>query len=540
MISPDTMKNMRELEIKINGILATSLLLILISSSLIFFIVSGEIIRDYTIYGVYKGLGFSLPQIKNLNGSKYVMLIIGAYPISLILSFFVTKLILSVYAQSTGAGLLQPKLLLPSIISLALISLIVFLTILAASKKLNRLKPAEAIRYGYQATFKTRRIKERIYSSPVKMIAMKELFIHPLRNGVKVVTITGLAVLIFSLSMVSDTVSNLFTTELTVGLPESEMFVMTNGSHLNRAIEFILYDLENEDGIEKITPIIASLNNYYLDDGERINLLGQGYASYDNQNLQVIEGKNPSLPDQVAITPTLSRMSGKGIGDMIQINIEGSFQNLTITGIYQIFSNNGVAFRAIKETFYNSNPETKDSWIALTLKEGTNLKGMKSQLSSHYGGNLTIHIFDEFVDGIVGGIDSGFSAFSNIIFAVVSFICFLAIYNLIWIHMIENKKQYGLLKSVGMSHRDLRAIQLFKMSILTAISCFLAIIISQFIVPDIMVSLLSLMGISEINASLSVMWILIATCFIFFLTLGSTTLAVRSQRHINLRQLIIE
>lgn len=523
-----------------SGILVTSMLLVMISASLIFFIVSGEIIRDYTIYGVYKGLGFSLRQIKNLNGYKYAFLILASYPISLILSFFITKLILSVYEQSTGAGLLQPKLLLPSIISLILINLIVFLTILFASRKLNHLKPAEAIRFGYQPKIKAKKIKEWASLSPIQMITIKELFIHPLRNSVKVITITGLAILVFSLSMVSDTMYNFFTSELTIGIPESEIFVQTNGSHLSRPIEFILYDLEREEGIEKITPIIISLNNYYLKDGERISLMGHGYTSYENLGLSLIKGRNPSLPNEVAITPTLSKLSGKEIGDKIQLNIEGTLQNLTITGIYQITSNNGMAFRATKDTFFNSNPEVKDNWVALNLKEGTDARQIKSQLSAHFGGNLMINIYDEFAENLTGGINSAMSIFANVLIFVVAFICFLALYNLIWIHMIENKKYYGLLKSIGMSSKELLYIQLLKTGILTAISCLLALIISKFLVPSIIISMLSTMGITEINSSLSVLWILLSTVLIFGLTLGSATLAVRSQKNINLRRLIIE
>lgn len=541
-INYDTLKGVSNMMTDIigNGILATSILLVLISTSLIFFIVSGEIIRDYTIYGVYKGLGFSLRQIKNLNVFKYGILIFITYPISLVLSFFVTKLILSVYEQSTGAGLLHPKLFLPSIISLIIISVIVFLTILFASRKLNHLKPAEALRFGYQSKIKTKKIKERVTLSPVQMVTIKELFIHPLRNSVKIITITALAVLVFSISMVSYTMSNIFTSEMTIGIPNCEVFAQTNGKHFSRPIELILYDLEKEEGIKKITPIIVSFNNYYLKDGERISLMGHGYTSYENVALSVIKGRNPSLPNEVAITPILSKMSGKEIGDKIQINIEGTFQNLTITGFYHILSNNGNVFRTIKDTFFQSNPETKDSWIDITLMEGTDTKQIKSQLSSHFGGNLTINLYDEFVENMAGGMNRAMSAFSKILIIVVSFICFLAIYNLIWIHMIENKKNYGLLKSVGMSSRELLYIQLLKMGILTAISCSLALLISKFIVPSILFSLLSTMGITELNSSLSIIWILLSTVFIFLLTLGSTTWAVQRQKNINLRRLIIE
>ncbi len=83
------------------------------------------------------------------------------------------------------------------------------------------------------------------------MVTIKELFIHPLRNSVKIITITALAVLVFSISMVSYTMSNIFTSEMTIGIPNCEVFAQTNGKHFSRPIELILYDLEKEEGIKK-------------------------------------------------------------------------------------------------------------------------------------------------------------------------------------------------------------------------------------------------------------------------------------------------
>ncbi len=523
-----------------SGIFLVSMLLILISVSIIFFIVSGEIIRDYAIYGVYKGLGFSLRQIKNINYYKYAILILTSYPISLTLSFFITKLILSAYEQSTGAGYLEPKLVYPSIISILLICVIVLLTIFFASRKLRNLKPAAAIRFGYQPKIKPKKIKERISSSFIQMLTLKELLMYPLKNSIKVIIITGLAILVFSISMVYDIISVFFTPEVTLGIPECKIYLQTNGKHFSRPIEFILHDLEKEEGVEKIIPLIFTVNNYYLKDGERISLMGHGYKDFDDHGLKVIKGRNPQLPNEVAITPTLSKISGKGIGDKIALNIGGAFQNLTVTGIYQLVANDGKGFRAIKETFYQSNPETEDSWFTLTLAEGIDVEQMRTQLTEHYGGDLTINLFDEFLDNTAGGINRSIAVLSSMLILVMAMICFIALYNLIWIHVIENKKHYGVFKSVGMSNKELLQIQLLKMSVLTGLSCLLAIFFSIFIAPNIIISLLSYSGITEINLSLSILRILIACVLIFLLTIVSTTLAVKSQKSINLRQLIIE
>ncbi len=35
--------------------------------------------------------------------------------------------------------------------------------------------------------------------------------------------------------------------------------------------------------------------------------MGHGYTSYENVALSVIKGRNPSLPNEVAITPILSK-----------------------------------------------------------------------------------------------------------------------------------------------------------------------------------------------------------------------------------------
>ena len=494
----DTMKNISSMLTNYisYGLLFTSLLIMIICLALIFFIVTGEIVRDYHIYGIYKSLGFSTFTIKSIIGFKYIILLMISYPFAIITSFFSTKFILDLYERTTGAGLLQPKLLFPSIISIGVLCITIFIAVLISTKKLNKLKPANAIRFGYQS--KTTRLDLNMSNlSPIKLLTFKELLTNPLRNIIKILTITGLTTLVLSLSIVSIIMPTLFTPEFTMGLPKCEVFLQSNGE---QNLDFILYDLSKDKSIEKYSSAIASMNNYYSKNGTRISLLGYGYDSYDD--LSVVQGRNPKYADEVAITPIISKLTGKNIGDIININIEGTTQNLTITGLYQTLSYSGNAFRILKETFKKSNPEIKENWVALSLNKDYKPEVIKDKLISQFGSKVTVNTYAKFLENTTGGINKGMAALFITLIIITAFICSLSLYNLLMIHMIENRKSYGILKSVGMSYKELLTVQILKTTILTSISCIIAIILSKSLVPRILVGFLSSLGINEISSNI--------------------------------------
>ncbi len=542
-IDYNTFKNMSNVlnDIVSAALLATSLLLAIISATIIFFIVSGEIINDYTIFGIYKGLGFSMSQIKNINRIKYLLLVLMAAPISVLVAFGTSRLVLSIYEEMAGVTSLVPKLLLPAIISMLLMIFIIVITIQIASSKLNHLKPAQAIRFGYETKKKYQKATKPSKLKPVFTLGLKELSLYPLRTGVKILTITGLATLIFTVNIISSSLSNVFTSDLTVGIPAGDILIQKKQALMGRTVEDVIEKLKATEGIEEVIPAIVSLNNAVISEGERIGLMGFGYDEYTQSiNLNVTEGRNPTSSSEVAITKTLAQKINKNIGDIVTLNIEGKHETFIITGTFQITSNGGLAFRVTTEAYQKASPQSEYSWFSIAAKPKEDLSALKTKLVKDFGGELSISIFDEFVQNTVGSISSSIQLLCAVLIIIMSFICGLALYNMIWLQMLENKKYYGLLKAVGMSKGELTNIQLFKMTLLTATGSMIGFMISVFYVPVVLSRMLASTGVDKVKGIHSPVWIVGVTLFIFALTLLSTYMAAASQSKVNLKSLIME
>jgi len=522
-------------------LLAVSLLLTIISAAIIFFIVSGEIINDYSVFGIYKGLGFSVGQIKNINRIKYILLVLMATPVSMLVALGISRLVLSIYEKMAGVTQLVPKLVLPTLISMLLVLFIIGLTIQVASAKLNRLKPAQAIRFGYESQKRYRKSTKPSKLNPVFSLGLKEVGLYPLRSGVKILTIAGLATLIFTLNIISSSMGNIFTSDLTMSMTKADLLIQKNDGLMGRSVEDIIKGLKATPGIAKVTPVIYSFNNAVIAEGERIGLLGIAYDDYTkDRNLNISEGKNPENVGETAITKALAQKINKNIGDIITLNIEGHNEAFTITGIFQIISNGGIAFRVTTEAYQKASPESEYSWFSVLSEPNEDLSVLKTKLIERFGNELSVKIFDEFVESTVGAISNACQLLFFVLVVTMSLICGLALYNMIWLQMLENKKYYGLMKAVGMSKAELTGIQLFGMILLTTTGVAIGLVISVFCVPFVLTSILSTTGISHFDTIQSPVWILGATLFIFVLTLLSTYMAAVSQSKVNLKSLIME
>lgn len=522
-------------------LLGASLLLCIISAAILFFIVSGEIVNDYTVFGIYKGLGFSMSQIKNINRFKFTWIVLLVMPLSIISAFSISRLVLSIYEKMTGVVYLQPKLILPSMISILVMLLIILGTIQVASRKLSHLKPAEAIRFGYQSQKNYRKTHRLSKLNVVATLGLKEANLYPLRSGVKILTITSLAILFFTTNIISSSLGNIFTSELIIGIPDGDIYIQKNESLAGRSVENILKDLESMEGVENVIPAIMSFDNAVISEGEYISLMGFGYDDYTGKrNLGVMEGRNPTNDNEVAITQSLAKKINKSIGDMITLNIEGNLQTFLISGTFQIASHMGMAFRITADAYQQASPESEYKWFSLSAGENEDLEVLKTKMIAKFGSELTITIFEDFVQETVGSITKSLQLLGVVLMIITAFICGMALYNMIWIQMIENKKYYGLMKAVGMSKGQLARMQLFQITILTAISVVLGLFVTIFGVPVILSNMLAASGISQVEGVLSPVWIMIVTIAIFAITLSSTYVAAMNQSKVNLKSLIME
>lgn len=521
-------------------LLGASILLVLISVGIVFFMVAGEIISDYTYYGVFKGLGFSNSKIKAINFYRYFLLLLGATPFGFVIGGLTTKGIIGQYQKTTGIVGIEIEILQPLIIALVIVGVILFVTINLVTRRLKGLEPSKAIRFGYIK--KERNIKRRkMFSNIIADLAFREMSQQPFKSVMKVLIIFALTFMILSISVMSGFMSQGFTSDGMIGLPECEIYLDKNKTMLMENSENIIKIIENEEDVTKVTPAIMSMSGVALAPEEKINLLVYAYNSYTNDlSLEVLEGNNPKNDYEASVSKSVLLSLDKKVGDMITLNIDGNESAFLVTGSFQIISNMGMAVRITKGAYEKLNPNIDYNWFAVNVREEDDIKSVKASLQKSLGGKVTVTIMTEFIDSLMGEIVKGVNILSAILVIIMSLISGASLFNMVQLHVMENKKNYGILKGVGMSRRMLNQVQYLKMIFLTTMGIGIGIAITLLFSPGIIKVFVSSTGLYQVDTRLSLWAILLTVCFSYFISLVSTFLAVRKQGNINLKELIIE
>jgi putative ABC transport system permease protein len=517
---------------------AASIILLLLSGTIIFFVISNEIINDYTYLGVFKGLGFSTKKIKDINRWRYFLMIICSSPIGLILAVILTKAVLAQFEKMTGSFGINIEISLPFVMSFMIVMGIVYLSIEIALTKIRKLEPANAVRFGYLKPQKSVKSKFTVKNT-VLHLAIRELKVYPLKALMKGVMISSIATMLFSVSIMNGSLGKIFTPDIAIGAPNSELLVQKNIGMIQEKSENTIKRIKKIEGVDKITPCIVNFSASLLKDNEKTSLVVYCYDKFEGDaDIKIIEGRNPQNKYEVAVSKITLAKANKKIGDLIHFRIDGKEGNFLITGTFQTLSNLGHGIRITYDGYKNLNPNIDYNYFAVWTKK--DIHSMKLSLQKEFGGQMTVSIMQELIDSSVGTITTGFTILNYILLTMFCLICGFSLVNIIQLHLQENVKNYGILKGIGISDRVIGRIQFAKIVIIALISLGFGMSFAILATPSILLSLLATSGLSEVKTTIPVDGFVVSIGIVLFVTLVSTWLALRKQHTTSLRTLITE
>jgi putative ABC transport system permease protein len=430
--------------------------------------------------------------------------------------------------------------LAPVIIALLFITLILFAAINLSMRKIKKLEPANAIRYGYVR--KDKKIKRStMLSNTVFDLALREIKLHPLKSVIKSMIICIFALLMFSVSLVNSVMGKgLFTACTTIGMPNCEIFLQSNNMDLADKGEEIVSKIKKVDGVKEVIPVIMSTNVFAVKGEEKISMLVDALDSFENANLELLEGRNPENDFEAAVGSIALQQLGKKIGDMITLNIDGSESTYLITGSFQIISNDGKAARITKGAYLKANPNKDYNWYAVMAKDGTDLKNLKQSIQRVVGGQITATIMSEFIGSMIGSIETGFNMLCMILICIIALICGASLFNIIQLHMAENRKIYGIFKGIGMSGSTINRIQYLKEFFIATLGIATGLILTVALASSILNAIFSSTRLTQISYTFSVTDILLRAGIIYLVVIASVFPALWKNGKTNLRELIME
>jgi putative ABC transport system permease protein len=521
-------------------LLAVSVILILISAGIIFFVIIGEIIRDYTYFGVYKGLGFSDRKLREVNLFRYVLLLVGVAPFGILSGNLIASGVISQYKDLTGSTGISIILVPPVMITLVVIVLVLLAAVSLSMRKLRKLEPANAIRFGYVKKEKGMK-RMKMFSNTFLNLALREIRIQSFKSIMQVMIVSMLALLLFSSSLVKTAIGENFTDDITMGIPDCEIFLQANQAVTPETAEMILDKVPETNGVKAVIPLIMNSRAYAFSGEEKVSLFVYGYSSYsDESGLKVLNGRNPENDFEAAVSDSVLTRLDKRIGDMITLNIDGNEGTFLVTGSFQFISNDGKAVRLTSKACQEANPNMQYNWYSVRTKDGADVKAVKLSLQKVLGGQMTVSIMKEFVDNIMGSIVQSVNLLDLILILIMILICGASLFNIIQLHVIENRKIYGIFKGIGMSGSFINRIQYIKMLLIAAFGAAVGFILSAVLAPGMMGALFSSTGLTKVSYSVSFDGIVMTLAVICLVVLASTFFAVKKHGKTNLRELIIE
>ena len=172
---------------------------------------------------------------------------------------------------------------------------------------------------------------------------------------------------------------------------------------------------------------------------------------------RTLEGRNPRNGDEVAIGFATARQHQKGIGDTIRLHLAGNELELEVTGIFQSLNNGGTGFRFLLDAMRRADPLYEPTRYGVTLRDGVSADEFIAKLEGEYGEGVDAQPGDYFIRNIMDTVVTGLRFSNGFLAGVFLLAASFFIFNSTATSIAENRRMYGILKTVGMTPGQLRA-----------------------------------------------------------------------------------
>lgn len=467
--------------------LILSICLIIVSFVVLKFSISFTIFEEFREIGVMKAIGISNFKIRSLYLTKYLMLaVIGAF-VGFFMSIPFSDLLLR--SVSSNMVLEADNHFLLSVLGAILVVIVILLYAFRCTKLVKKSSPIDAIRSGQTG--------ERYKKSPFRLVkshgsigffmAVNDVFSAPKRYMTIITTffLCTLFVLVFvnvSSTMRSDTFITTFGTR-------SDLYY----TDLTEAMSCM-----NPDGRKQIEEYFAKTEVLFKKNGMpaklcvetqykyKVHFDGKDYSISCQQGIhtkasayEYINGVVPQNKNEIAITPTVSKLTGAKLGDTVTIDFGKETLDCVVVAYFQSMNQLGEVIRLHEDA------PTDFTYIANVMSYQIDFDDHPSAKEIEVRKEKIKKLFDnekvmnatEYCDDCMGAASTMESVqylLLGITLIVVLLVCILMERSF----LADEKSQIAVLKAMGFGNRRVMEWQMIRFGIVTLVAVLLAAICS--------------------------------------------------------------
>ncbi len=467
--------------------------------------------------GALKAVGYSSGQLILALLLQFLGLTVLTAIVGATLSYALFPAINAMMIAQTGIPYAIHFLPLPVIISLIILGGTVALSVWLSARRIKKVEPIVALRSGVQThNFKKNRVPLEKTRAPLNFaLALKTTL-----SGVKHNITVCITMLVLSLVVVF---SGLMTENIIVDMTPFLNLVVgeTADSAINVQVETeenLLEVLNSDSRTEKVY-LYNSLNVSHVGGVELMATLCDDFSKVNNQSV-VFKGRFPKFDNEIAIAAKYAKEKGFAIGNEIEITANGKTEKYLISGFTQITNNLGRDCLLTRQGYERLGTLQSVTYY-INLVEGTDIDAFNEEMKGN---------FSDSVNGVINvlatieGIGSVYVSLMTIIVIAIlvlsAIIIAFVLYLLVRTLLNNKKRDYGILKSLGFTTKQLIVQTALSFMPTIIISTVIGIIISCIIINPLTALFLSSLGIVKCTFNIPILFSVFAGFGLILLSFG--------------------
>ena len=486
--------------------------------------------------GAFKATGYTSKQLVCSLLLQFLGLTLIAAIVGAGLSYGIFPLLNTMMIAQTGIPYAVHFLPLPALIALLILGGAVALSTWLSARRIRKIEPIVALRSGVQThNFKRNHVPLEKTKAPLNLaLALKTTL-----SGVKHNITTCITMLVLSLVVVF---SGLMIENIIVDMTPFIDLIMgeTTDSAINVQIEVeddFLDALNSDSRVEK-SYLYNSVTISHVGGAELLANMCDDFSVLNNQNT-IFKGRFPKYDNEIAIGAKYAKEKGFEVGNEIAIALNGNTQKYLICGFTQISNNLGRDCLLTRKGFERLGTLQSVTYY-IKLAEGTDIDAFNKEMKRNFEGNVnTVINVNATIDAAAGVYVSLMTIIVIAILILSAVIIAFVLYLLVRTMLNNKKRDYGILKSLGYTTKQLilQTALSFMPSII--LSTIIGIIVSCLVINPLMSLFLSSMGIVKCTFSIPVAFSTLAGIGLIIISFGIACLLSLKIKKIAPRHLLV-
>ena len=419
---------------------------------MIFNSISNYIKENMKQIGALKAMGYTSFDIIKALLIQFLIIDIITTLIGVLLSYLLIPILANVAVIQQGLPYNVSFNFVAIIVPIVTITAITIISVLLASRKIKTINPIVALRVGIDThSFKKNRIAlDKTKFSLNLALAFKTLFNNLKQN---IVTFIIIGLLVFTCGTGLLMYEN-FNRKPATSLLAFEMcsgVVAVDNETKAEVREYLesRSDVSNIRNLINIDIIYGDMDNslmaYVIDDPTKLN----------NKDV-CIKGRLAKNPDEISISAKFARSNKIKIGDEVEFSFAGTKVKYLVTGFVQTTNNDGrEAFMTFAAASKFTDLSETNGYYWFDAKEA-DTQGILDDVCNLYGSHIiTTMNFYKIMEGALSTFKMISSLILLIVVAVSVIVILLVLYLFIKMLLHNKRIEYGILKSIGYTSKDL-------------------------------------------------------------------------------------